>query len=380
VKPAKENQRLKREAKQNNPGLKLKKKKDAFVRVPSAMPFRPPLFDVDDETSLMESQEFLKENGYVVYGSVYSHEEVEHALNLLWEFLEGLGSGIRRDDPSTWEAPNWPPDGNKGILYTHSVGHSPFLWYLRGNVKVAKIFSTIWKVPIERLLTSFDGCCVMRPTNYNPSWRTQSGWYHLDQNGLKKPGDHCFQGQVNLIDATEDYNPGLIVGSQSHKAFDSFFQRFPSQGCYKNGEFKGDFVMLKPDYLVNHFDIKPKKLCVPAGSFTIWNSRTIHCNTPTTIELPILTNEEERKQAKLERVVAYICMSPRPQDSEILAPLLEERVTAVTKTGQTTTHWPDEFTPSRSPPYRQGDPITYTYEPSTPFLSDHQKRLAGLTE
>ena len=41
-------------------------------------------------------------NGFVVLKNILSKEEVEKAEEAFWEWLEGLGSGIKRNDPSTW--------------------------------------------------------------------------------------------------------------------------------------------------------------------------------------------------------------------------------------------------------------------------------------
>lgn len=57
--------------------------------------------------------------------------------------------------------------------------------------------------PCPQLATSFDGFCIFRPAEYEPSWATQTGWYHLDQNGVTKPDKVCVQGFINYYDSGE---------------------------------------------------------------------------------------------------------------------------------------------------------------------------------
>jgi len=337
--------------------------------VPPPAPFRPPLFDVTNPESNEAALQYLRDNGYVVYENVITPEEVQEGLNLLWDFLEGMGTGINRGDPSTWGDDRWPPGGRTGVIYTHHIGQSAFLWTMRAKPNIGHIYSSIWGTPVEELLTSFDGCGVMKPTSYNADWRTTGSWYHLDQNGIKKKGDCCYQGLLNLIDNLED-DPGFVVVPQSNHKFSSFFQQV-------GPHVRGDFVSVKPNVLMDHFKAQPVKLCVPAGSFVVWNSKTVHCNTPALKPRPMIPpHDRARRQAvTLERVVAYICMSPRPKNAAVLQSLLWEKAKGV-RAGVTTNHWPDEFSPARAPPANATPPPPYN--DVTPLLSDYQKRLAGI--
>jgi len=67
----------------------------------------------------------------------------------------------------------------------------------------------------------------------------------------------------------------------------------------------------------------------------MWDSRTIHCNTPPTAES---TLEEER----LHRLVAYICMTPTKMVTD--PSVIKQRVKAFVD-GITTSHWPHEYIP-----------------------------------
>ena len=46
---------------------------------------------------------------------VLSPDEVQTCLDLTWDWLESLGSGIERSDPTTWTDNNWPGEFQSGI-------------------------------------------------------------------------------------------------------------------------------------------------------------------------------------------------------------------------------------------------------------------------
>ena len=46
---------------------------------------------------------------------VLSPTEVQTCLDLTWDWLESLGSGIERSDPTTWTDNNWPGEFQSGI-------------------------------------------------------------------------------------------------------------------------------------------------------------------------------------------------------------------------------------------------------------------------
>jgi hypothetical protein len=72
-----------------------------------------------------------------------------------------------------------PGSTDIGLINDYGIGQSEFLWYIRGNRNVKKVFSSIWNS--EELFTSFDGAGCYRNWHKNESWKTKSGWYHCDQ-------------------------------------------------------------------------------------------------------------------------------------------------------------------------------------------------------
>jgi hypothetical protein len=83
-----------------------------------------------------------------------------------------------------------------GLLNDYGIGQSEFMWHIRGNPNVKKVFSYIWNS--NKLFTSFDGAGCYRNWYLNKNWKTKSGWYHCDQvNQFQKK--HFFLFFVNLL-------------------------------------------------------------------------------------------------------------------------------------------------------------------------------------
>eukprot|EP01090_Pellita_catalonica_P001962 TRINITY_DN11658_c0_g1_i1.p1 TRINITY_DN11658_c0_g1~~TRINITY_DN11658_c0_g1_i1.p1 ORF type:complete len:342 (+),score=40.34 TRINITY_DN11658_c0_g1_i1:31-1056(+) len=301
------------------------------VGVPVAKPTIVPRFDVDDEAAY----KYLDENGYVVIKDVCTEDEIKTARGKAWDYIEGLGEGlIKRDDVKSWGSSRWPDPYGKGIVAGDGVGQSEFLWYCRGIPKVKKIFQTIWNE--EEVVTSFDGFCIHRPFEYNPKWKTKVGsWYHLDQNGIHKPNKLCIQGFLNLYDSDLE-DGGLVVVPQSPKIFKKIFLARPHLRQ------RGDFIMLAHDRQLWENEAKKAnlgaiKVCAKAGDFVLWDSRTIHCNSPALSERPIPTDGSILPP---RRLVAYICMTPKKR----LTPSIQSARIQAYKQGNTTSHWPEECT------------------------------------
>ena len=53
------------------------------------------------EPGSIESKQYLQEYGYVVIKNVLSKQESNTAINLIWDYLEELNTGINRNDYRT---------------------------------------------------------------------------------------------------------------------------------------------------------------------------------------------------------------------------------------------------------------------------------------
>jgi hypothetical protein len=97
-----------------------------------------PRFSLDEFEA---ARKHLRAEGYAIVAGALSPEEVQTARGLVWDLLEGFGTGIRRDDSGTWAAPRWPETGSTGILGTLGSNHCEAAWFVRGAPGVRTAFS-----------------------------------------------------------------------------------------------------------------------------------------------------------------------------------------------------------------------------------------------
>lgn len=139
-----------------------------------------PRFSVTDQKQLERGVEHLNEYGYAVFSDILSPGEITSNVDLFWKHLEDLAPPyhIKRNDAQTWENP-WLGISHLGIMSGEGFGQSQFMWAVRGNPNVKKVFAQIWQTP--ELLVSFDAAGCFRDWSLNPEWKTITGWYHCDQ-------------------------------------------------------------------------------------------------------------------------------------------------------------------------------------------------------
>jgi hypothetical protein len=155
----------------------------------------------------------------------------------------------------------------------------------------------------------------------------------------------CVQGMVSLFDQTESTG-GLVVVPDSHHLFTAITERHASRA-------RGHLVRLTggwDDELLA--DTRPIIVGCKAGDLILWDSRTVHCNSPALLK----PNVPAEGEVDLLRAVAYVCMVPR---SKADRDVLRHRSQAVA--GRiTTSHWPQFFLPNH--PKMSSDPPRLTPE------------------
>lgn len=316
-------------------------------------PVSPEKFESDDP----KARDYLNEHGYVVFKGVASSEDVSHLKELFWQNMEIESEGrIKRDDMNTWQNYSWQGYVKAGINDSHGLPHSKFAWHARGLPKVRRLFETIWQN--EDLLVSFDSIGAFRPPEVSENWKTQRGWFHVDQNGYVKQGQQAVQGLLNLI-PNGPQDGGLVVVPKSNLIFERIFKK------YKNlCEYYGpDYAELNRSNIAELWDseLQPIKVCLEEGDFVCWDSRTVHCNHPA------LEREIAEKEAYLRRLVVYICMTPTSSVTpEALEKVVQNRMDMFAG-GHPGTHWPHEIhSLDYSYPFAKGN---------TPALTPHQWEL-----
>jgi hypothetical protein len=288
-----------------------------------------PRFCVNDPELL----KYLDEYGYVVVNLEASETVLDEIKDSLWEFLETNFPGWKRGHPDTWESNTVPGrvwGADKGIIFGAGIGQSEFLWRLRTLKGVKETFAKVWGD--DDVITSFDGANIFRPWNTQEEAngganradrKTDGGWWHVDQ-GRAKSGKKCaVQGLVSMFRADASTG-GLCVMPKTQARHAEVVQDTLSPN---------DYVPVQP-YFPGYDTLERRLVCCEAGDLILWDSRTIHCNTPA--PKPDLLFHEPKE---LLRAVGYVCMTPRsfaPRD------VLELRREGYSY-GVTTSHWPHEY-------------------------------------
>lgn len=162
---------------------------------------------------------------------------------------------------------------------------------------------------------------------------TSGGWWHVDQNWLKpdRKSRVCVQGLVTYYASTED-SGGFCLIPRSHHSFAEVCKRSPSS------KMMIDFVSLDAyDPLLQ--ENEGKVIAAKAGDMILWDSRTVHCNTPA-LSIGKYDFRKGMSQAnqhnELIRLVAYTCMLPK---AHATVQAVQNRKKAFTL-GLATSHWP----------------------------------------
>jgi len=261
-------------------------------------------FDVSDPDMLAH----LRREGYVVVKDVVGGEwkgedKLEELTALLWNFLVTATGSWQRGNPTTWHQAAMPQDvwqPKTGIVEGKGVGQSDFLWAVRMLPRVQEAFARVWGVRTEELITSFDGCNVFLPwTTEQTQNKTNPMYFHVDQGITLATGQQeAVQGLVSLYDA-DQHTGGLCVVPGSHLRH----CELASSGILGKGNHCSIPQTQTGRRFVEDGETKQRLVSCKAGDLILWDSRTIHCNTPA-ILMPRECSTE------LLRAVAYVCMTP----------------------------------------------------------------------
>ena len=298
----------------------------------------------------------LETDGYCVVPNILTSDKCDEYITQIWDWLENLGTGIDRNDKSTWNSEKWPPNIH-GIIQQLRAGQEQFAWDIRCEQNVIDIFEKIWDT--DKLLVSFDAICIMKPPEISGHYRNTS-WLHTDQSSTKK-GRHCIQGLVNLEEASED-DACLLVYKGSHKYHQELFEH--------NGKIvKPDWYKLNEDDLdwVNTKNMELTRVAAPKGSVVLWDSRSIHSNTPA----------KKNRHNQRFRYVVYVCMTPETLCDKKNKKKKKEAFENL----RVTSHWPHHIRLFPKNPQTFGKILpNYNIRQEHATLSERGKQLAGLIE
>lgn len=253
---------------------------------------RPRVFDLSDSEGYLEH---LNEHGYAVIGNVLDKETRTNLIEQFWDAWTTCSPGFDRNDKSTWTIEHCPMMFAKGMAVFSGLPHSDFMWNVRLQPNIKKIFSNVHGT--EDLVSSFDGFSVfLNKKQKSPSW------LHVDQNPSNTV--YCVQGQYNFLPVNED-SAGFLVVPKSHT-------------WETKTDKKGDWITF--DDMAH----RAVKLIVPENCFTLWNSRTIHANTGMT-----------SNTVRFDRLTCYVTYLPRSMRPESVR---EQKIKAY-QNSYGTSHW-----------------------------------------
>jgi len=314
-----------------------------------------------------ESLDHLESEGFVVIANALSPSEADHALDLTWDYLRELGTGVDRNDPGTWGDDQWPVNVHGGIIPSQGIGHSAAQWFIRSVPSVKTAFAAVWDD--DDLLVSFDGMALWRPTAIDPSWATDRGgaWLHIDQHPISRPGRQCVQGAVTLTTTSPSIGGNIVVPG-SHKWFANIPERY-AERLGRLPETQDHFRFPTDDPQLQE---TPPIMChMEAGDMMLWDSRTVHCSSPGKEAAP---ETDQVTAPALTRAASLICMMPRAHSNdEVIA-----RRRAAVNTRTSTTNWSDRWI--NADEFEMvliaGDPTKYRLPP-VPELNEYQLALVG---
>ena len=310
----------------------------------------------------------LDEKGYTIVNNVLTQSEINECKNDMWNFAEGLTeffnkplNRLNHETYETWHK-TFPMRGMMQMY--HGVSNLQLSWNIRQNPNVVKVFSDIWKVPMEDLLVSFEGIGFGLPPEYckGKGYYRNIDWFHVDQTKLHNYT--TYQSFVTLEDIYEGDATFHCI-SKSHKYYDYIMRDL--EKVNKTNQYK----IPKEDlnFLLEFAGLKKELIKAKAGSLIIWNSKLIHCGIQPRINRPVPNI----------RSIVYLSYSPRIKSNN---KDIQLKLKAF-QNGKTTSHWAHTAITNAG-----NKPRLYTKEDNDnfnkiipyskkPILTNLGKRLAG---
>jgi hypothetical protein len=263
------------------------------------------------DTSLPEVQH-LFEKGWAKV-RIMSPEEAEAHCAMIWDDMEGLGTGIERKDSTTWKK-GWT-QATHGLVQNQSSG----LWY--GVCAARNKTWDFWKCLYKGLrpISSFDATSFALPSyqayaskhGFNKEFGDVANWMHIDQSNFKAECFRHIQGGLALTKlGPAELKTQLFVpkdGETVQSLRDRFLRAFPpsTEKVTKgfNAE-RAEWIKLSNEqvawYLENAQLISPE---LEAGEMILWSSGVAHASAAG----PLPGGQAERRL----RMSVFVSALPR---------------------------------------------------------------------
>lgn len=310
------------------------------------------------QTTLMET---IDKYGVAIIPKILNKEECTMMNDGVWDYLEHVSQKfnkpIKRNIKDTWKQffELYP---KHGMLMQHfGIGHAKYCWDIRQNPKVVDVFSKLWKVKQDELISSFDGASFHIPHEVtNRGIYRGKNWLHTDQSYCRNDFE-CVQSWVTGYDVNEGDATLTVLekSNQYHKDAAKHFKISNPSDWYILNEKELDWYNKKGCHQVC---IKCK-----AGDMVFWDSRTIHSGRETS---------KDRKKANFRNVV-YVCMTPKSLASESQ---ISKRIYAF-ESFRTTNHWPHKVKLFPVNPRTYGKKLETFTEINKPTLTALGKKIVG---
>ncbi len=271
---------------------------------------------------------FFQANGYVLLRQAVPPENIDPAIDAIFEFLE-----MDRHDPDDWYRDPLPEIGMVE-MYHHQA-----MWNNRQSPRIHAAFAQLWDTP--RLWVSFDRMSFKPPARPDkPRWANK-GFLHLDvKMDETRPVRFGLQGVLALADTTPEQGGfHCLPGWHTPEKQDEFARLVAEKD---KPSFYGDEIPW--DLGVTPIDMK-------AGDLVIWHRALPHGNGLNRTDRP--------------RIAQYINMRPAREDDEQAR---QQRIH----------EWQNRLPPANQP-WVQGDPRQWEQKHGrTAELSPLGRKLLGL--
>ena len=259
--------------------------------------------------------------GYCVFRGVASPEELARGLELFWDDSEALGTGIKRDDPSTHVNKAWPVSAH-GLAQLAGWGLFPSACYFR------LLTERTWRKMFgdEDVIASFDCMSIcpgkfqdnVYPTCFDKEFLPDvqmPKWLHLDQANRKPEVLRHLQGALAITRLGAAEQKTVLVVPRRGETIQSFRDRYlaafptdPNEGKSldaERGEWLKHTIEQKRWLIANGRVVAPK---LEPGDMLVWSSGVSHASAPG----PLPPDQTERGM----RITSFVSAIPKALCSE----------------------------------------------------------------